>query len=94
MKDNLGRSDVAFARNGFAEGAPKRPTCRDEVARRALQTQLGSKRCFDEGESPGGAIVLMFGLDPRLRCSQHQPQTHAGSRWRHPRQCRRCPRPR
>ena len=65
MKDNLSRSDVAFARNGFAEraqngqrvgvrspvGAPDNWGIRDILAKKGGQV---------------GAIMLKFGLDPGL----------------------------
>ena len=93
VEDDLGRSDVAFARNGFAEraqngqrvgvrspvGAPDNWGVRDVLAKKGGQV---------------GAIMLKFGLDPWTGCSQHQPRRRAGSRWRHPVQCRHCPRPR
>ena len=65
VKDNLGRSNVAFARNGFAEraqngqrvgmrspvGAPDNWGIRDVLAKKRVQM---------------GSIVLKFGLDPGL----------------------------
>ena len=93
VKDNLSRSDVAFGRNRFGEGAQngQRVGMRSPVGAPdhwAVRDVLSKKRV------QMGPIVLKFGLDPRLSAVRHQPQTRAGSRWRHPRQCRRCPRPR
>ena len=65
VKDNLGRSDVAFARNGFAEGAQngQRVGMRSPVGAPddwAVRDVLAKERV------QMGRVVLMFGLDPRL----------------------------
>ena len=93
VKDNLGRSDVAFARNGFTEGA-------QNGQRVGMRSPVGApdnwavRDVLTKERVQMGPIVLMLSLDPRLSAVSTQPQTHAVSRWRHPRQCRRYPRPR
>ena len=65
MKDNLGRSDVAFARNGFAEGA-------QNGQRVGMRSPVGApdnwavRDVLTKERVQMGPIVLMFGLDPRL----------------------------
>ena len=94
VKDNLSRSNVAFARNGFAEraqngqrvgvrspvGAPDNWGIRDVLAKKGGQV---------------GAIMLKFGLDPGLSAvNTSLGGVCGGSKWRHPQQCRHCPKPR
>ena len=65
VKDNLGRSDVAFARNRFAEGA-------QNGQRVGMRSPVGApdnwavRDVLTKERVQMGPIVLMFGLDPRL----------------------------
>ena len=65
VKDNLGRSDVAFARNGFTEGA-------QNSQRVGMRSPVGApdnwavRDVLTKERVQMGPIVLMFGLDPRL----------------------------
>ena len=93
VKDNLSRSNVAFARNGFAEraqngqrvgmrspvGAPDNWGIRDVLAEKSVQV---------------GSIVLKFGLDPGLSAINTSLGGVRGANGGHPRQCKRCPKPR
>ena len=64
-KDNLGRSDVAFARNRFAEGAQngQRVGMRSPVG---APDNWGVRDVLAKKRVQMGPIVLKFGLDPRL----------------------------
>ena len=63
VKDNLGRSDVAFARNGFAEGA-------QNGQRVGMRSPVGApdnwavRDVLTKERVQMGPIVLMFGLNP------------------------------
>ena len=65
VKDNLGRSDVAFARNRFAEGAQngQRVGMRSPVG---APDNWGVRDVLAKKRVQMGPIVLKFGLDPRL----------------------------
>ena len=65
VKDNLGRSDVAFARNRFAEGAQngQRVGMRSPVG---APDNWGVRDVLPKKRVQMGPIVLKFGLDPRL----------------------------
>ena len=65
VKDNLGRSDVAFARNGFAEGAQngQRVRMRSPVG---APDNWGVRDVLAKKRVQMGPIVLKFGLDPGL----------------------------
>ena len=65
VKDNLGRSDVAFARNGFAERAQngQRVGVRSPVG---APDDWGVRDILTKKGGQVGAIMLKFGLDPGL----------------------------
>ena len=64
VKDNLGRSDVAFARNGFTEGAQngQRVGVRSPVG---APDNWAVRDVLTKERVQMGPILLMFGLDPR-----------------------------
>ena len=63
MKDNLGRGDVAFARNGFAEGAQngQRVGVRSPVG---APDNWAVRDVLTKERVEVGPIVLVFGLNP------------------------------
>ena len=63
MKDNLGRGDVAFARNGFAEGAQngQRVRVRSPVG---APDNWAVRDVLTKERVQVGPIVLVFGLNP------------------------------
>ena len=65
VKDDLGRSDVAFARNGFAERAQngRRVGVRSPVG---APDNRGVRDILAKMGGQVGAIMLKFGLDPGL----------------------------
>ena len=65
VKDNLSRSNVAFARNGFAERAQngQRVGVRSPVG---APDNWGVRDILAEKSGQVGSIVLKFGLDPGL----------------------------
>ena len=65
MEDNLSRSDVAFARNRFTEGAQngQRIRMRSPVG---APDNWGVRNVLAKKRVQVGPIVQKFGLDPRL----------------------------
>ena len=92
MKDNLSRSNVAFARDGFAKRA-------QNGQRVGVRSPIGTPHDRGVGDiltkksSQVRATVFKFGLDPGLR-AVNTSLRGVGSRWTHPMQSGRCPKPR
>ena len=93
VKDDFSRSDVAFARNGFAERAQngQRVGVRSPIG---TPHDRGVRDVLEEKSSQMRAIVLEFCLDPGLSAVNTSLRGVRGADGHIQMQCRRCPEPR